>query len=337
MERSQMVIEKSISDVNRIKEIAKCCIFITPEGVVVKENPNFVLEVVAVIGPYDDGAVKLSEAVLLEVGLNRSRPYGKAEGNVGRENRHAISKRYGHYHLTPDQYQLVAPHLFGYLTKYATEKVASWKNDWVDPRWVKFDTGEYRHISGQRRNYKWSIIEPCVRFSVDLRDELLLGDIFWAELFGFDNRQHKLDRLVAFMGNKFSGYKRTNRKKMPRSWMNYPRFAVAIEALRRLPWYLQVFVWKEHFGKHSYFHYEIMEQIGYEGFDPWEEQVREKALPNPEQRIIPPVKIRILRKSQKQLVFELYPPRPPELEGVMRSFEGKQVELSDSFDDEIPF
>ncbi len=320
MKRTQLILEKSISDVKRIKEIAKCCIFITPDGVIVNENPNFILEVVAVIGPYQDSEINLPEAVLLEVGMNRSRPYGKAEGNVGRENRKAISKRYGHYQPTPEQYLLVAPHLFSYLTKYATEKIRGWKNNWHDPRWIKVDSAEYRHFSGQRRTYKWLIKEPCVRFSIDIRDEFLLSDIYWAELFGVENRQYKLERLASLMGNRLSGYKIYNRKRFPKNWMNYPRFASAIYSLKNLPWYLQVYIWKKYFGSHSRFHYEIMEQIGYQGFDPWEEILRNKVFPFPEQRL--QVKVKVLKKSRNRVIFELYPKLPEESEG---------------YDDEIPF
>ncbi len=326
-------ITKYSRDVELVKKYARCCIYINPHSttdkVRVVENPNFRVEVLAVIGPYKSEALNLPEAVLLEVGLFRCKPYVQAEGLKHNRDGYPTNyaRRHTHLSITTEQYQLVAPEIFKFLQSYAFDRVSAWKSNWFDPWWVKVHVGSHKNrLSGLTTEYKWYPAKRSVRFAISTHDELLASDVYWTELFGIDNLHEELKKLIIYMQVRFGGFKQNGRKFVPKSWMVYPRFAAAVTALKRLPYYLQVFIWKKHFPPHHYFHYEIMEEIKYEGAELWEERILNMALPDPISRV-GDVSLRIVRRTEKYVVFEITPPAP----------EQKNGNGNYEYEDEIPF
>lgn len=315
-------LAKYSRDVETVKKYARCCIYITSDGVRVEENQHYRIEILAVIGQYQDDRLNLDEAVLLEVGLSRGKPYQEAtglkDGNPNYPKNYPC--RHPYLSITAEQYQLVAPEIFNYLVEYSINKVSLWKNDWFDPWWIKIDVGTHKNrFSGLTKDHKWLAARPAIRFAVSVHDNFLVSDIYWAELYGKDNLQEDLKKILKFIGDNLGGYKMRDRKRFPSNWMKFPRFAAAISSLKRLPKYVQFFIWKKHFPINQYFHYEIMEQIGFQGIDCWEEVCAQNVLDNPSNRI-GDVSIRIVRKSDRFVVFEILPP-PPKVE----------------YEDEIPF
>jgi hypothetical protein len=301
---------KFFRDVNVVEQYAKCIIYITKDRIEIRENPNYRIEMLVVIGPYRDERYDLPNAVLLEIGLKRTKPYSTSEGlkDDSWDGPKTFRERHSHLSMTTEQYQLVGPAIFEYLKQYAEERVLMWLHDWYDPRWIKIPVAEHKHF-GVTRDFKWYSVEPSIRFSISVQDSFMVSDVYWAELNGKYDFEFRIKKLLAYMYRRLGGFKTRGRKYWPRNWMKYRRFAEAISALQKLPWYLQVYVWKTHFPKSDPFHYEIMEQIKYEGVDPWEEAVRNAVLPNPAERLGDNA-LRIVRRDSKYVVFEIFPPPP---------------------------
>jgi hypothetical protein len=319
MEKKRIDLAKCSRDVALVKKHAEICIQMKSGDVVKTLNPDPYIRSLAVIGPYYDAVTCLDEAVLLEVGLRRGKPYRKGESPKhswvnGRPIN--LPGRNDSLKLTPEQYMAVAPYFLESLNDYATERILFQIHGWHDSRWVKIYVGSHKNkFTGVYSDYKWYQIPPSVRFAVSVKDEFLLSDFYWAELYGRDNIQQSISKRIQHMQRNLGRYTLRGRKNWPKDWMNKPGFAKAINILKSFPQYLQVYIWKEHFKLNHYFHYEIMEKIGYQGYSPWEEEIVEKVLPNPKERV-GKYSIRVVRRTEKYVVFDFFPAEPPVEEDI---------------------
>ena len=158
-------------------------------------NPNFKLDVIAIIGRGEKALLGLStmpKALLCEIGLNRSRPYCTAYY------RPKIRARRKFFALTREQYLLVAPIVFAKLLELAQEKVSNWRN----PTFYLPTPNNYfkRGTGKSESSIRYKEQPRGVRFSFSLLDEDFVNDVHWAELNG--NRQ--LARHLVGLAHKIS-------------------------------------------------------------------------------------------------------------------------------------
>src|SRR3989344_9639765 len=70
-------------DVHRVRQHAAHIITLSPLGATVRTNPNPLMRSIAVVGSGEYRGTKYDEAVLLEIGMQRGRPYAPAENSCG--------------------------------------------------------------------------------------------------------------------------------------------------------------------------------------------------------------------------------------------------------------
>lgn len=118
-------------DVERVKQDARFIIVVDENHIVTTlRNPHGRLSIIAVIGPGEihenipSPLRKFAEAVLLEIGVSRGRPYREA---FGTENQRYIPKRRPWFSLTDAQYLAVAPYIFHLLKMLTDKRTSQWK------------------------------------------------------------------------------------------------------------------------------------------------------------------------------------------------------------------
>lgn len=326
-------LETVLRDVSLVKENAVRVFHIKKDGSVeVIDNENFRLEVVAVIGPYQDEKWDLEEAVLLEIGLNRSRPYN--ETNIPPSLRRSgepknFTPRYHGLSLTPEQYQLVAPFIFKYLEARAAAQVSTRKDGWQpykvralgkhnsSEQLLKPFLGRKGKLVTAKLKYE---VPPLVRFSARMTDNLFVSDIYWAELFGNQKVQDQFKGL----GNEIQALLDTALKKSratPKDWrsnrffnlvmVKFERFSISYgDSLGRDRSYLQKVLLRDYVGERNYFFDEIATRLGWSWHEPIkEEMLALQALLNPETRLNG-LQIKPWRIIKNQLTFDVYPRKP---------------------------
>lgn len=172
---------KVANDVKRLKRYASVLIIISPDNkdFQVIENKEARLRIIGVIGP----SPEYKEAILLEVGYRRNRPYHQAKGfNQKQFGNSNIPFRFKKFSTSKEQYLLVAPIIFKHISEIALAGVLHWKNHYTS---IEIDTdhftcrGKNLHKKVWVREYYRGII-----FSVNLNDQFLSADILWAHLRG---------------------------------------------------------------------------------------------------------------------------------------------------------
>lgn len=332
-------LETVVRDVKLVKENAVRIFKIHKDGSIdIIDNENFRLEVVAVIGPYKDEKWDLEEALLLEVGLNRTRPYNECNipPSLRKEGEpRNFTIRYHGLHLTPEQYQLVAPHIFEYLESRAAAQVSSRKDGW-QPYKVKalgkHNSSDHLHkpFLGRRGKLVTAKLKyevpPLVRFSARMTDRLFVSDIYWAELFGNQKVQDQLKGL----GNEIQTLLDTALKKTqttPKDWrknklfnlamIKFDRFTISYgDSLGRDRSYLQKILLRDHVGERHYFFDEIATRLAWVWDEPIkEEQSALQALPDPELRLNG-IQIKVWRIIKNQLTFDVFPRKSEDEEEI---------------------
>jgi hypothetical protein len=173
-------------DVVVARKNARAVILLDSQGnVEVIESPNGRLGVIAVIGPGEAFGEKFSEALLLEIGIRRSRPYHEAFGLKRREGEANIHRRRNWFQISKEQYGQVAPLIFALIGKFAKEQVEKWRSSHYS-----FWTPNRRYVGRKKKTrcyWRFDEWPRGVRFTVSCLDELVLADVFFAER--YINRQ----------------------------------------------------------------------------------------------------------------------------------------------------
>ncbi len=194
------------ADVRRIRDHAAYVFTLNPNGksFSLASNQGARLNVVAVIGPSIFEGSEIREAVLLEVGIGRTRPYSRSQGKNNGQKLSEIPRRRKCFSLSPKQYRFIAPALFGLLSKIAADKVAAWET----PPFFRAEIESFWFSTRRKRtlaNPRTRAYPRGVWFTVLREDAFLASDLLWAE------RQNKilnriLDGLVGFIGKRLSPY-----------------------------------------------------------------------------------------------------------------------------------
>lgn len=164
----------ALSTLRKVKREARLIFNITPDGKILKEtNPEGRLNILAVVGPGIkplNGCPPVKEALLLELGFRKARPY---------ESTIHVKRRVKQFVLSPEQYLLVAEHVWRELEERVEEAVKKW-------RCPTFNLSTRRQFYRRSRNEVVSNTRQknCIRglrFSLDIRDKLFFADLCWAE------------------------------------------------------------------------------------------------------------------------------------------------------------
>ena len=187
-------------DVRIVEKEARLIFEILPDKRTIEiiENPNPRLNVIAVVGPSWGFERGWSKVLLAEIGISRSRPYHEAQGLNRTPEQSNIPHRNKWFSLTPQQYQLIAPLIFRRLEGITEKRVALWKTGlFSDNKFVIPTTWNYWLRRSKRFIQRDSLIIPPrgTRFTVHLKDELFVRDIYWAEL----NLNEQLRRYIIGM------------------------------------------------------------------------------------------------------------------------------------------
>jgi hypothetical protein len=214
-----------------VKEVEKSAAFvmeISSEGrpILIRQNHQPGVRVFAIVGPPQnfipnvDGMVvsiarDFEKVILAELGLGRARPYHEAM-RIGRRHgeSYEVAGRHKWFVLNPEQYQNIAPGVFDMLRKIAFTKATNRK-------WGEHSCfGRPYSYSFLRKNWsgrKGKFIsldssfrdaEHGTRFSVSIKDEYFLRDIFWAEKYlnpAYDKRVITFSTLLNAVVNGCGG------------------------------------------------------------------------------------------------------------------------------------
>lgn len=212
------ICELMRKDVELIKLEAKLVLEITSEGLRLHRPKNQRLDIIAVIGPVENSIISeiknLNEAVLLEIGFRRAKPYHELPNRQrknGEPSNFPIRRQW--FALSEEQYAKVFPAILRILQKITDDRVHSWKciiND--DPYLIPTTKHQFskkgRKISLKKR---YMAYPQGIRFSVARKDELIIRYIYWTELHLNNRIKEHLKGLAKFIDmalSKHKGYKR---------------------------------------------------------------------------------------------------------------------------------
>lgn len=168
-------------DVILTRRHAKMVLTVKEKTVKIEKNAAGRLGVIAVIGPGSSDELRNSfnEAVLLEVGIGKSRPYHEARGLNRKSGESNIPKRLKECWLTKEQYIVVAPFIFKTILELAKDKVEGWRSSHHS-----FWTPDRRYSKKKKKFHcYWNFCDwpRGMRFSVSCLDSLILADVLFAE------------------------------------------------------------------------------------------------------------------------------------------------------------
>lgn len=162
------------------------------------ERVEPMVSVLSVIGPSRGFGKEFEEALLMEVGMARARPYRHARGTGWRRGEKTVMSRRKWFSPTPEQYRALAPLLFKTLQE-KTDKVAGrWK---TTQHFLPF-THQYWIKKEQRMEERPTVYwyTKGVNFSASTKDTLFLADIYHAELVQNWTLSGYIDGIARYIG-----------------------------------------------------------------------------------------------------------------------------------------
>lgn len=287
----------------RVKREARLIFNITPDGEILREtNPEGRLNVLAVVGPGIkplNGCLPVKEAVLLELGFRKARPYQKTR---------QVKRRMKQFVLSPEQYLLVAESVWRELEERVEEAVREWKcpTFTLSTRRQFYRRSRREVVSNTRQ-------KSCIRglrFSLDTRDELFFSDLCWAERHLCEQVRDELDWLTRLVDSCFSN----NRAPLPPSRfkkLNGYKTLCEVFARREIPDHLlpEILMGLPNWQHHPHIYNLAESGIFQWDFDPNEMmKAREVALPGQRDRLRNvQVRIRNHDPSKGQVISEFFP------------------------------
>lgn len=203
-------------DLDKVVEHARILVRLIDGELSVEEHPRRRLKVIAVVGP---GVCSLSgeafnQALLLEVGMGHTRPYGcGGAGGTKRIRPKMVQRRHKWFSLTEDQYLGVMPLLFQLIQKVTDERMERWR---LGSRWW---TIPVKKAYWKRQRPRPATYSRGVRFSASFSDRYLVSDLLWQ---GFNNLsvQQRLRQLATSINKLLSRYQIRNRRR-PFTFQNF--------------------------------------------------------------------------------------------------------------------
>lgn len=173
-------------DAELVMKESRFCLEIDERGRVISrnDNKNGKLNVISIVGPTENK--KFKKAVLLEVGISRTRPY---------HNTLFLTARKKKFNLSVRQYSAIRGAIFNIIKNCAEERICRWENPMRTIRTKTCYLQRGRKKFTERNRFKACPVGA--RFSISLKDEFLLNDFKKGEL---DNPliAGKLEKLTRF-------------------------------------------------------------------------------------------------------------------------------------------
>lgn len=152
--------QKNNKDISLLKKFASICWLIDKNGNLIESYVNTNGTNVFAIIDID------RNKIALEIGLKGSKPYNRHYNTTSKVE---IPKRTQKVELTERQYCKIGPKIWRQLQEIGTINLSFRKNDQIF----------YKPV-GSNKNFKCN---PRIKFVFDNRDELLINDIFFSEMF----------------------------------------------------------------------------------------------------------------------------------------------------------
>jgi hypothetical protein len=306
------ILQKAGEDAMRMRRCARIVLEINEEGFQVFRNEDPKINVIAVIGssPRTYG----QKVVLEEIGLWRTRPFGEGKlalSNLSGDGVRYIAPRIDTFHLAPEQYGLVAPEIFKILQERVDLQTFQWKCGTHNPFCVWSSRSRYSQKG--RKLYKGKKLVGLMqglRFSVRSTSEMLLSDLYWAELNLNSALRFYLEGLVKFIDLRLSKYKRSWKGKVEFRKLKGVREIIDILYEKNLPKYLLAeMVNYLPGGNGNEFWWHLSDLLNLHGYECAEKKLSSTALSDPQKRL-GKIQLRIvtgIAKAKKQVVFEIFP------------------------------
>jgi hypothetical protein len=299
------------------------------------------LGVLAVVGPgVTSHGVALGDAVLLEVGYRKTRPYQPANKPWRRNGEpRQVPKRRKWCTLTEEQYLHFGPWLFEELQDRVDVLTGEWKGTtypvptrqtyWTS-RGGKMTVDTTWKNGGKRLVY-WP---RGLRFSVSVHDEFLLRDLYWAEMESNSHVRQWLQGLARFIDKRLKPYRDKSRAYMGH-WQGLKDVKHVLET-SSLPHYLKIEMLRylpHKKGQQNPFYDLLCDILEWNGTPTRERQLASLALPGVKRRI-KDTQLRIKKAVNGHVVFEIF---PSGAEIGERTYVSPQEELENATCEEVPF
>ncbi|MBI1960756.1 MAG: hypothetical protein HYS43_00550 [Candidatus Liptonbacteria bacterium] len=168
-------MKKIRRDAARVVERARYVIIVDGNGTILdtRLNEQSRVDILAVIGPADIGNGVIADAVLLEIGLFRARPYCRLVRTP--ERGHEFRPRRKVMGLNEQQLRAILPRIETLLTDYAIEKQMRWKTSVWPILIQKTRIGNRKRRTIRESGYFYG--RKGVRFSVSREDGMFMDAV----------------------------------------------------------------------------------------------------------------------------------------------------------------
>jgi len=292
-------------DVSAVKNEAMGVFRIDPEfgNVEFAENKKARLGVLAIIGPGNGFGRRFPEALLAEIGVSRTRPYHEALGLSRGSEESNIPARRKWFGLTQSQYEIVAPHVFQCIQRFADERIALWKCGPDNPFFVK--TPRHYWLRSKKTLFYNEGYKPrlaSARFSISTQDVFFLKEVFSADLNVY--WKERLPGLAKFVDLRLAqyrtkGYRRSFRK------LGGVKNIISVFDNQQLPRYALEEMLDKYLphGRANKFFHELAELIGWNG-----EKAEERKLADEAVVTSPNLKLKVISglSGRDFIVFEIF-------------------------------
>lgn len=308
--KPEMIPELVRRDVELVKKEAIFLLEFRGGDTEVKISPENRLNILVVIGPVENHAINdkriikyfPKEAILLEIGLRRGRPYAEAKNTsrrVGEPVNFPFRRKW--FQMSGFQFLKTVPLIFRLFQEHANKITFHWRDSYISGlrNW-------WSHRQGKLFcEKKYRLRKKGIRFSVHKKDEHLLKFVYWAELNLNHSLKNHLSGLVKFIDKRLKIY-RENGYSRKFSDLKGARQIEDIIRRQHLPLYFLEEMIKKYIprGAKNPFINEISELVGYNGDKILERQLAQSAyIPD-----INDIELRVvcgLEEAKDYIVFEL--------------------------------
>ncbi len=303
-------------------------------------NPG--LGIIAVIGkPIAEpllaelASCRFDSAVLLEIGIGKSRPYHDARRpkDCADGNSVWLPKRRKWFALAPEQYRAIAPEIFKLMQELTDRKIAARKCHPGNPFLISY---LQRHYCQNTKRYSERTntgnFPQGTRYCADLRDGSLLDDLYFATLFGNAQVARHMTGAANYICRclnryKKNGYGTTKFAGLKR--VDYIRKTLD-SAILAPDWLKQEVLFSLPDGRGYRMQENLLEYFGVSCETYPEKKQALQALRSGAKMRLENIQLRVLRSAKNQAVFEVTasdnyrrflppqdcsPPEPPPIEG----------------------
>ena len=303
-------------DIRLIKKEAVFVIKINENGNLewCHRNKEGRLSVIAIIGPTQQFNRSFNEAVLLEIGLKRGKPYHEAfiaNRKSGNEPL-TLHKRRQWFSLSPEQWLKVRGPIFSLLQEITNERVNKWKCGPNNPYYIR--TPKHRWTIRGKKMIKTESKKPYlsgIRFSIALKDQMFIKFVYWLEIYFNKNLQKHLKGMANFIDKRLAPYRWNGHKRKFSKLGGARDILKSFNSQKKLPEYLMAkMIEKLPNGEKNRFYYDIIDLFCLtKDKIPVEDKLAKSALVSGNFNLSPAPQVRVttgLNRKKDHIVFELF-------------------------------